>query len=114
MSRVEPILRIRFYRTANGREPVRDWLRALPPSERKAIGDDLRTVQFGWPLGMPVVRALEHGIWEVRTNLATRTARVLFSMHRGEAILLHGFMKTTTRTPPEVLRLARRRAGELA
>ncbi len=72
-----PVLRVRFFRTAEGREPVREWLKALPAAERKAIGDDLRTMQFGWPLGMPLVRHLESGIWEARTRLARRRKREL-------------------------------------
>jgi len=72
-----PVLRVRFFRTAEGREPVREWLKALPAEERKAIGDDLRTMQFGWPLGMPLVRHLESGIWEARTRLARQRKREL-------------------------------------
>ena len=108
-----PVLRVRFFRTAEGREPVRDWLKALPAAERKAIGDDLRTMQFGWPLGMPLVRHLESGIWEARTRLANRIARVLFATFEGEAVLLHGFIKKSQETPLPELRLARRRKREL-
>ena len=109
-----PVLRVRFFRTAEGREPVRDWLKALPAEERKAIGDDLRTMQFGWPLGMPLARNLESGIWEVRTRLPNRIARVLFTTFEGEAVLLHGFIKKSRTTSLPELRLARRRKGELA
>jgi phage-related protein len=104
-----PVLRVRFYRTAEGREPVRDWLKALPAAERKAIGDDIRTLQFGWPLGMPLVRNLSDGIWEVRTRLENRTARTLFTTFEGEAVLLHGFIKKSRETPLPDLRLARGR-----
>ncbi len=107
------ILRIRFFRTAEGREPVREWLKRLPAEERKAIGDDLRTMQIGWPLGMPLVRNLENGIWEVRTRLPTRNARVLLAMFEGEAVLLHRFIKKSQATPLQDLRLARRRRREL-
>lgn len=107
------MLRVRFYRTAGGREPVREWLRALPAQERKAIGDDIRTVQFGWPLGMPLVRSLERGLWEVRSRLANRIARVLFTTFEGQAVLLHGFIKKSRETPLAELRLARRRKDEL-
>ena len=108
-----PVLCIRFYRTAEGREPVREWLKNLPADERKAIGDDLRTMQFGWPLGMPLVRNLESGIWEVRTRLPNRIARVLFTTFEGEAVLLHGFIKKSQQTALDELRLARRRKREL-
>ncbi len=107
------ILRIRFFRTAEGREPVREWLKRLPAEERKAIGDDLRTMQIGWPLGMPLVRNLENGIWEVRTRLPTRNVRVLLAMFEGEAVLLHRFIKKSQATPLQDLRLARRRRREL-
>ena len=108
-----PILRVRFFRSSEGREPVRKWLRALPAAECKAIGDDIRTVQFGWPLGMPLVRNLEGGMWEVRTRLPNRIARVLFAIDEGEAVLLHGFIKQSHKTPITDLRLARRRRDQL-
>jgi len=108
-----PVLRVRFYRTAEGREPVREWLKALPAHERKAVGDDIRTMQFGWPLGMPLVRKMETGIWEVRTKLPGRIARVFFTTFEGEAVLLHGFIKKSQETPLPELRLARRRKREL-
>jgi phage-related protein len=104
-----PVLRIRFFRAAKGREPVRDWLKSRPAEERKAIGDDLRTMQFGWPLGMPLVRSLGSGIWEVRTRLPNRIARVLFTTFEDEAVLLHGFIKKSQETPLHELRLAKRR-----
>jgi hypothetical protein len=69
-----PALAARFYRSDVGGEPVRDWLKALAVAERKIIGEDIKTVQFGWPLGMPLVAHLESGIWEVRTRLSTRIA----------------------------------------
>ena len=104
-----PVLRVLFFRTAEGREPVREWLKALPAEERKAIGDDIRTVQFGWPRGTTLVRNLEGGLWEVRTRLPNRIARVLFAIDEGEAVLLHGFIKQSQKTPLPDMRLARRR-----
>jgi phage-related protein len=100
-----------FYRTAAGGEPVREWLKALPSSEdRKRVGEDIKTVEFGWPLGMPVCRPLGSGIYEVRTSLAqNRIARVLFYIDRnGHMVLLHGFIKKTQKTPDEELGLAKK------
>lgn len=71
-------LDVHFFRTEAGAEPVRDWLRALSALDRKTIGEDIKTVQFGWPLGMPLVCNLGGGIWEVRIRLDNRIARVLF------------------------------------
>ncbi|HEY6971682.1 MAG TPA: type II toxin-antitoxin system RelE/ParE family toxin, partial [Candidatus Angelobacter sp.] len=81
-----------FYRTDAGGEPVRDWLKSLPfADDRKKIGEDIKTVEFGWPVGMPVCRALGAGIYEVRSRLIeNRIARVLFSFDSvGRMVLLH-------------------------
>lgn len=104
-----PKLTVRFYRSAAGHEPVREWLRSLGQRDRKAIGDDLRTVQFGWPLGMPLVRKMADDLWEVRVDIAGGVARVLFTVVRAEAILLHGFIKKSQRTPKDDLDTASRR-----
>ena len=85
----------------------------LDPAHRKAIGDDIRTLQFGWPLGMPLVRKLEDGLWEVRTDLEDGIARVIFTIDSREAILLHGFIKKGQKTPKEDLGTARKRLKRL-
>ena len=65
-----------FYRTRGGAELVRDWLRSLDERDRNAIGLDLMRVQFRWPVGMPLCRAMGDGLWEVRTSLpSNRIAR---------------------------------------
>jgi phage-related protein len=99
-----------FYRTEAGGEPAREWLKALPsPEDRKRIGEDIKTVEFGWPIGMPVCRPLSDGIYEVRTRLTqNRIARVLFYIDKkSRMVLLHGFIKKTQKTPAEDLQLAR-------
>lgn len=88
---------------------MREWLRSLTAAERKSIGEDIRTVQFGWPLGMPLVRKLEDDLWEVRSDLPNGIARILFAIERGEAVLLHGFVKKSQKTPKEELDAARKR-----
>ena len=98
-----------FFQTEADREPVRDWVHALPKRERKIIGEDIMTVQFRWPLGMPLVDNLGSGIWEIRSKLPTRIARVLFFVKDEEVILLHGFIKKTQKTPPEDRALALKR-----
>jgi phage-related protein len=102
-----------FYRTQGGAEVVRDWLRSLDEADRRAVGLDLMRVQYRWPVGMPLCRALGDGLWEVRTSLpSNRIARVLFSVQQGRILVLHGFIKKTQRTPPDDLALARRRSRE--
>lgn len=106
-------LRVVFYRTETGREPVREWLKDLTLEERKIIGQDIKTVQFGWPLGMPVVRKLDEGLWEVRSRLPHQIARVLFTVDDGIMVLLHGFIKKSQKTPSDDLNLAKRRLRSL-
>jgi phage-related protein len=98
-----------FFRTDAGAEPAREWLKSLPATERAIIGEDLKTLQFRWPLGMPLVRSLGDGLWELRSNLPNRTARCLFYVPPGRIVLLHGFIKKTQKTPNEDKALALKR-----
>jgi phage-related protein len=100
-----------FFRADSGREPVREWLKSLQPADdRKIIGDDIRAVEFGWPIGMPACRSLGEGLFEVRSSLTTgRVARVIFYIDvRGRMALLHAFIKKTQKTPASELAIARR------
>jgi phage-related protein len=109
----EPVLRVVFYRTETGNEPVREWLKGLEREDRKAVGQDVKTAQYGWPLGMPLIRKLEPGLWEVRSHIAQGIARVIFTVDNGVMVLLHGFVKKSQRTPPGDLRTARQRLANL-
>ncbi len=100
----------RFYRSDSGREPVREWLKGLDLADRKVIGEDIKDVEFSWPIGMPLIRSLGQGLWEVRSGLAHgRIARVLFCVAREQMVLLHGFIKKTQKTPPRDIDLALKR-----
>ncbi|HVC92583.1 MAG TPA: type II toxin-antitoxin system RelE/ParE family toxin [Pirellulales bacterium] len=98
-----------FFQNESGRMPLREWLLSLGDDDRKTIGDDIRTAEFGWPVGMPLCRSLSgyKGLWEIRSNLSDgRIARVLFCVHGGRMLLLHGFIKKTQKTPPRDLEIA--------
>jgi len=99
-----------FYRSNSGSEPVREWLLDLAKDDRKSIGTDIQTVEFGWPVGMPVCRPMGDGLFEVRTNLDdNRIARVLFCFHGSKMVLLHGIIKKAKKTPKPDLDLAKKR-----
>ena len=106
---MKPILNASFYRSDSGNEPVREWLKSLSASDRKVLGEDIKTVQFGWPLGMPLVRHLEGGIWEIRVKLENRIARVFFCLEGSTLVMLHGFIKKQQNTPRQDLDLAKER-----
>jgi phage-related protein len=96
-----------------GNEPVREWLKSFPREDRKTIGEDVKTVQFGWPLGMPVVRKLDKDLWEVRSRLRNRFARILFTVDDNVMVLLHGFIKKSQKIPKKDLEVAKRRIIQL-
>ncbi|ATX81986.1 Phage-related protein [Mariprofundus ferrinatatus] len=92
---------------------MREWLKGLDLEDRKVIGRDIQTVQFGWPIGMPLVDNIERDIWEVRSKMKNGIGRVLFAMIEGEIVLLHGFVKKTQATPDNDKKLARNRLKEV-
>jgi phage-related protein len=110
---VTPNLQVRFYAAASGDEPVRDWLRELKREDRRAIGEDIKTAQFGWPLGMPLVRKMEAGLWEIRSRIDHGMARVLFTVVDSTMVLLHGFVKKSAKTPAADLKIAKQRRSEV-
>ena len=103
----------RFYRSDMGREPVREWLKSLAPEDRRTIGEDIKDVEFSWPIGLPLVRSLGRDLWEVRSSLVRgRIARTIFCIEHGQLILLHGFIKKTQKTPQQEIDLALKRKRE--
>ena len=103
-----------FFRTRAGGEPVREWLQGLKKEDRKRIGEDIKTAEYGWLIGMPLCRPMGGGLWEVRVSLdENRIARILFCIVDEHLVLLHGFIKKTPKTPVHELKLAQQRMKEV-
>ena len=114
MTDAEKRLPLVFFRTETGSEPVLEWLRELPRADRRIVGAGLKDLEFGWPIGMPLCRALGGGLSELRVSLRSRRiARVMVCVHGGELIALHAFIKKTQKTPAGDTALARRRKRQL-
>lgn len=111
--RPKKILGVYFYRGSNGSEPVKKWLKSLEKSIRSVIGKDICTVQEGWPLGMPLVKHMGFGLWEIRSTIPNGIARIIFVIKDGNMILLHGFIKKTEKTSLQDIDLAKSRAKNL-
>ena len=108
------IIDVQFYKSDAGSIPVKEWLRKLTAADRKNIGDDIRTVEFGWPIGIPLVGKIDTDLWEVRSNLSNnRISRVLFTVYGDMMVLLHGFIKKTSKTPKNDLQTAKRRMSHM-
>lgn len=106
MTEISFVLKIVFYRSEIGNEPVREWLKDLHRDDKRQIGEDIKTAQLGWPLGMPLIKKIDKDLWEVRTRLADSIARVLFTVDGEHMILLHGFIKKSQKTPSNELKTA--------
>lgn len=104
-----PDFKVVFYRSLSGNEPVRGWLQTLDQADKKTIGEDIKTIQFGWPIGMPVSRKLAKNLYEVRSRLHNRLARIIFTVQGNTIILLHGFIKKSQKTPKQDIDLALKR-----
>lgn len=103
-----------FWKTESGNEPVREWLKSLPKNDRSTVGNDLRTLQLGWPVGMPLCRPLGNGLSELRSTLSgNRVARVILTFCDGTLVLLHGFIKKDRKTSKGDMDLARKRQRDL-
>ena len=72
----EKILPACFYQNSLGNEPVRDWVKDLDKEDRLVIGSDIKTVEFGWPIGMPTCKPLGKGLYEVRSIASLASSSV--------------------------------------
>jgi len=102
-----------FFRLDSGREPVREWLKDLDRPSRRSIGADVKTLQFGWPIGMPLARKMADGLWELRSSIPSGIARVFFTVQGTNIVLLHGFVKKTQKTPSRELAIVKHRQAKL-
>ena len=108
-----PVLSVVFYLTETGNEPVRDWLKSLPREDRKIIGEDIKTAQYGWPIGMPLIRKLDTLLWEIRSKLSDGIARTCFTVQKEKMVLLHGFIKKSQKIPQQELKTVKLRLAKL-
>lgn len=102
-----------FFRLDSGREPVREWLRGMDQPSRRSIGADIKTLQLGWPVGMPLARKMDDGLWELKSQIPSGIARTFFTVRGRNIVLLHGFVKKSRKTSPKELSVAKRRLKKL-
>lgn len=103
-----------FYETSSGNKPVKEWLLSLGREDKKTIGEDIKSVEYGWPIGMPTCRGLGKKLHEVRSNISDkRIARVIFVVIDEYMVLLHGFIKKTQKTPKNDIDIALNRAKDI-
>jgi phage-related protein len=107
---ISPFPFVFWRQPASGKQPVLKWLQKLDEEGLRKMSAAMRTVQFGWPLGMPLVRSMGGGLHELRVSLkGKQEARLLFCVHDETIVGLHAFFKTTPATPKGELELAKQR-----
>lgn len=108
------VISVKFFKNELGKEPVKEWLLELSKEDKKIMGADIKTVEFAWPIGMPICRPLGESLYEVRSHLSSKKiARVIFTLHKNEMILLHAFIKKTQKTLGGDLDIAKKRLRRL-
>ena len=105
----DKILTVHFYKTPSGNEPVREWMKLRTQEEKKAIGEDIKAVEYTWPIGYPQVIKIDKDLWELRTNLPRGISRVFFTIWENYIVLLHSITKKTQKTPQKELDIAKKR-----
>jgi len=106
-------LKVYFYKSPNGNEPVRDWLKHRTLAEKKEIGEDIKAVEYSWPVGYPQVVKLDRDLWELRTTLPNGISRIFFTIWERYLVLLHSIIKKTQKTPQQDLETAKKRRNRV-
>ena len=109
----DKVLKVLFYKTPAGNEPVRDWLKHRTAEEKKVIGEDIKAVEYTWPVGYPLIVKLEKDLWEIRTNLPNGISRVFFTIWENYMVLLHSIIKKAQKTPQQDLDTAKKRRNRV-
>lgn len=104
--------RVNFYKTADRRSPVQEFLDGLPPKAARKVLWVLQAVEDLPRVPEQYFKKLAgtEGIWEVRVDFAGDAFRLLGFWEAGDAILVtNAFAKKTPKTPPGEIRLAETR-----
>ena len=107
--------KVAFYQTPSGNKVVLEFIRDLSAEDRKVVGEDLKTVQIGFPMGLPLCRPLGEGLYEIRSSLASRREMRLifyFDRPRQSLAIVHALIKKSAKLPKADLELARKRKDE--
>ena len=108
----EKSFQVIFFELESGNQPAREFIKNLTKDAKKIIGADIRVVQNTFPVGLPLVRKLKPGLWEIRSDIKDGICRVFFTFIMKEIILLHGIVKKTQKTPQHDIDIALERRKE--
>lgn len=103
-------MEIKFYEDSNGQFPVKDFLDSLDIKMRQKMLRSIQALQeMGVSLRMPLSESLQDGIFELRAKVGSKISRVMYFFVIGnQAILTHGFIKKTQKTPSKEIERAKK------
>jgi len=101
---------IEFYTKTDGAKPAEEFLDKLDNKMRAKMIRVIQTFKAkGTELREPYSKHLDDGIFEFRSQVGNNISRVLYFFIVGRrAILTHGFIKKTNKTPPDEIQKAKR------
>ncbi len=96
-----------FFQKENGTIPVKEFLNSL---DTKMKAKTLRTISLlqinGNELHEPYSKAIQDGIFELRTKVVSDISRVLYFFIGKKVVLTNGFIKKSQKTPKEEIKTA--------
>ena len=112
-----PALDVIFFDMVDGTKPAKDFILDLQPKMRAKVLRLVTMLETNGPeLREPYSKHLDDGIFELRGKIGSDISRVLYFFMVGKrAILTHGFIKKTQKTPPsEIVKAKKYRAEYLS
>ncbi len=101
-------MQVVFYKNKKGEEPAIDFLESLDPKMKVKMTRTINLLEAnGYKLREPYTKSLRDGIFELRAKEGSDITRVLYFYVLGDkAVLTHGFVKKTDKTPPSEIERA--------
>jgi len=107
-------MNIVYYKTSSGREPVREYVNALPEADRVAVTGDMELIRdYGIRHASVVTRKLKDKLWEIKTG-TRHQQRIFYCVAAGDTlILLHACKKQKEGSQWGDVELAHKRMREV-
>lgn len=108
------MFQLEFYETEDGKTPVSDFLDSLDDKmSAKLIGLMEVLEEKGTELRKPYSVSLSDGIFELRCKQSSNITRALYFFYTGKKIIVtNGFVKKTQKTPPNEIKIAKKRRAD--
>ncbi len=109
-----PEVRVIFFRSTDGKVPIKDWLDGLTKKDRRKCLERIeRLREEGHELDRPFAAYLKDGIYELRVKSGNVNYRMLYFFYQGRAVVIsHGLVKKIRKIAPQDIERAVERKSE--